>query len=1163
MQWFSRRIRLMNGMILIGMMMGWSYSAVAQRRPIADETLGNERSRVVPIGSDPLGDRIEGGAQRGANLFHSFQEFQVDEGRSVYFSDPGVENIFSRVTGGVESQILGVLGVRGNANLFLINPSGIIFGRNAQLDLRGSFTATTANAVQFGERGFFTTVDPTSPSLLTVQPSAFLFNQLNPAAIVNNSTVPAAATPSGIPEFGLRVPERERLTLLGGDVRLNGGGLTALGGRAEVGGLSQPGSVTLNADGSLGFPTGMVRADVSLTNRARINVVGEGGSITVNAGNFEMLNSFLSAGIGVNSGFVGAQAGDITLNTSAMRGVEASIANRVRAGAVGNAGDIRITVDSLSLTNGAQLDASTRGQGNAGSVILNVRDRVYIDGIGSGIVSNVDRSSGAIAIGNGGDIRIATDSLSLTNGAQLQAVTFGQGNAGNVIIHSHDRVSLDGVSSTNPQIRSGILSSVETLNSDVLTVGNGGNIRITTGSLSLTNGAGLSASTGGQGNAGSVILNVRDRISLDNGRVGSSVGAPNSNVLAAGNGGNIRITTGSLSLINGSQLSVSTFGRGDAGNVIIHARDRVSLERVNAANSNFSSSILSSVGTPNANRAAVGNGGDIRITTGSLSLTNGSQLVASTLGQGNAGNIFIHARDRVFLSGASPTNPAQFTTIFSTVGAINSDALAVGNSGNIRITAGSLTLSDTATITVGTSGQGDAGNIIIRTTTGSFSLINGAQLIASTSGQGNAGNIVIRAHDRVSLEGVSREWVGSSISSSTRSNAQGRGGEISIVADSVVLTDGGIILSSTRNRFPGGTITLNANTIEATGGGQVVTATDGKGQAGNIILNATDRVTFSGFNPNYNELEPPPSNAPISNQGAASGLYATTTRNSSGRGGTVQTTTGQLQVFDRARIAVDSQGSGIAGGIDLTAATVQLDDRARITAESTAVDGGNIILRDVDLLQLRNRSLISTTAGTDRAGGNGGNIDIDADFIVSAPNENSDIRANAFTGRGGNVRIDSEGLFSIGAQPQGNPVTNDITASSERGVQGTVDITPVNTDLRQGVTELPVTVVDASNQITQTCSGQVDSDEFVITGRGGLPSSPLDSLIGDESWIGWATLDENDRREAAATTSPRDREATATAAPIIEAQGWTIDENGKVNLVAATPVSSAQSKTCR
>jgi filamentous hemagglutinin family protein len=1382
MRCLSWKAAIVNGIVFSAIVLTWTDSAVAQRRPIADDTLGNERSRVIPL--DPQGDRIEGGAQRGGNLFHSFQEFQVDEGRSVYFADPGVENILSRVTGDNASQILGVLGVLGDANLFLLNPNGIVFGRNARLDMRGSFLATTANAVRFGEQGFFSATDPMAPPLLTVQPTAFLFSQLTPALIANNSQTPAASNPSGIPEFGLRVPAGESLTLLGGNVSLDGGGLVAPGGRVEVGGLSEPGTVALNADGSLGFPTGVARSNVSLLNGSRLNAVADGGSITVNAGALEILDSILSAGIGRNSGFMGAQGGDITLNASAIRiqGATAGVANSVRSGGTGNAGDIRITTGSLSiitgslsgdrieiststsgqgdagnviinagdlvvldgsrilsnvgssnsnvvavgeggniqittpslsLINGTQLQSITYGRGNGGDVIINAPDRVFLDG--SNIFSTVDRSTNTTGIGNGGDTRITTGSLSLTNGArlnanmagqgnagdirittnslalsnnarfdasllgrgnggnviinardrvdidssvifnivvgdnvngfgvgnsgdihittgslsltnggQLQTLTRAQGNAGNVMINARDRVSLDGSNPIRPRFNSGIYSSVGDSNSAAVAVGSGGDIRITTGSLSLTNGAELSASTFGRGDAGNVMINARDRVSLDGSNpasprdssaISSTVGDENSAAAAVGNGGDIRITTGSLFLTNGGQLAATVFGQGNAGNVIVRARDRVSLSGGNAISPEVRSAILS-----NVNELGMGDGGDIRVTagsfflnnfaqvntstigqgdagnillrapTGSLVVTNGSQISAGTTGQGDAGDIVINVRDRVSLSGANSSNPASSSAIFSSVATTDSGQIGRGNGGNIRITAGSLSLTEGTQLVASTNGRGDAGNIFInarnqvsfdgensegfpsgiisdvantfvvgdggdiRITAGSLSLTNGARLNSSTSGQGNAGNISITARGRVSVEGVNRREFASAITSSTEAGAQGRGGNISIRADSVRLADRGSIFSSTRNRLPGGTVTVTANTFEAIGGSQVNTSSNNQGRAGNIILNAADRVTLSGVT----------NNRPSSLQGNASGLYASTARSATAPSGNVQITTEQLQVFDRARIAVDSRGSGVGGNISITAADVQLNDQARLTAETVADDGGNITLRDVGILRLGSNSLISTTAGTDRAGGNGGNIDIDGNFIVALDNDNSDITANAFSGSGGNVDITTEGLFGIAAQAQNNPLTNDITASSQRGVQGTVSITTPDIDPTRGLTELPAEVVDASSQITQTCGARAGTSEFVVTGRGGVPSSPVGPLVGDDSLAEWSTLDEPE-----GATAPPSRESDGTPAgatrlwrqreAIVEAQGWVMGEDGTMQLIAAASASPVRS----
>ena len=476
--------------------------------------------------------------------------------------------------------------------------------------------------------------------------------------------------------------------------------------------------------------------------------------------------------------------------------------------------------------------------------------------------------------------------------------------------------------------------------------------------------------------------------------------------------------------------------------MIINARDSVFVNGLDSA-------IASSAEARGANVAGVGNGGDIRITTGSLSLTDGGQLLAATFTQGNAGSVIITARDSVFIDGTDRTLPGFGSGIFTSVGG-DPTVLSLGNGGDIRITTGSLLLT------------------------------NGARLFAFTFGQGDAGNVIVVARDAFSVEGANRQGTPSTISTATLANAQGRGGDVNIAADSIRLANSAVVSAETENRFPGGTVTLNANSFEATRGGRVITATRGGGQAGNIVLNVVDRITLSGFNPDS-----------TASGEAASGLYANTARNSSGPGGTVQITTRQLKVFDQAKIAVNSQGSGSAGNIDLTASQVQLANRASLTAETTAVNGGNITLRNVELLLLRNGSLISTTAGTDRAGGNGGNINMDAKFIVAVRSENSDIRANAFTGSGGNVRIITQGLFGIAPRLRDNPFTSDITASSERGVQGTVNITPPDVDPNRGLIELPVGVVDAANQITQTCPGvgaRQNRSEFVVKGRGGLPS---------------------------------------------------------------------------
>ncbi|MBD0301808.1 MAG: filamentous hemagglutinin N-terminal domain-containing protein, partial [Tolypothrix sp. T3-bin4] len=330
---------------------------------------------------------ITGGTQAGSNLFHSFGQFSLPTGGTAFFNNAvDIQNIISRVTGGSISNIDGLIRANGTANLFLLNPSGIVFGQNASLNVGGSFIASTANAIQFGNLGFFSASNPNSPALLTINPSALFFNQIAAAPIQNNSAAPPGLDQSDFDAFGLRVPDGQSLLLVGGDISMDGGGLYAFGGRVELGGLAGTGTVGLNnVDGmlSLSFPNGVELRDVSLSNNSAVNVrASDGGSININARNLDITGSRLLAGIGQNLGTPTTQAGDITLNASeAIRiNQRSGIVNNVHGGATGNSGNINITAQSLWMTDNAVLNTATSGLGAAGNVIINTKDFVKFDG---------------------------------------------------------------------------------------------------------------------------------------------------------------------------------------------------------------------------------------------------------------------------------------------------------------------------------------------------------------------------------------------------------------------------------------------------------------------------------------------------------------------------------------------------------------------------------------------------------------------------------------------------------------------------------------------------------------------------------------------------------------------------------------------------------------
>ncbi|QDL12866.1 filamentous hemagglutinin (plasmid) [Brasilonema octagenarum UFV-E1] len=1163
-------------------------STIAQElKPVADRTLGAESSVVTP--TSPQADRIDGGAIRGANLFHSFSQFNIGEGREAYFANPsGIENILSRVTGSEASRIFGKLGVLGNANLFLINPNGIIFGKNASLDVRGSFVGTTANAIEFGNQGFFSATNPNTPPLLTVNPSAFFFNQIAAAPIQNNSIAPTQTDPAGLNASGLRVPDGKSLLLVGGNVSMDGGQLNANGGRVELGGLAEAGTVALGVNGdnlSLRFPENVARADVSLTNQAGIYVEGAGGgNIAVNARNLEILGgSVLSAGIGQGLGTPETVAGDITLNATGeikVAGTGSIVSNQVRLGSKGNGGNIAIDSGSFSLQDRAQLNASTYGQGNAGNVTVRAFDTVSLAGNAT-ILSTV----AAGGVGKGGNININAATLSLTDGAQLATATreasntqpAGRGDAGNVNVKVTGAVNIAGEKNG---FASGIGSSVQTG-----AIGNAGNITIDSGSFSLQNGAILEASTFGQGNAGNVTVNALDAISLTDAYIFSRVGSG-----GVGKGGDININAATLSLTDGAQLQTLTrpasntqpAGQGDAGNINVKVTGAVDIAR---EKNGYFSVIVSTVGT-----GTKGNAGNITIDSGSFSLREGAFLLTSTSGQGNAGNVTVNAKDAVSLAG--------FTTIFSTVG-----AGGVGKGGNININAATLSLTDGAqlqTLTDSASntqpaGRGNAGNVNVKVTgavdiagrkndyfsgivsgvetgtignggnitinSGSFSLRDGAQLSTSTSGQGDAGNVTVSALDAVSL-------VRTSILSTVEAGGVGKGGNIDIKAATLSLIDGTQLQTLTReasatqpagrgdagnvnvkvtgavdiagekNGFisvissqvqtgtvgNGGNITIDSSSFSLRDGAQLTAQTLGQGNAGTIKVNATDFVNISSNSSNGNR-----------------GLF------------------------------VSSQSpTGTAGDIIVTSPRVTLDNSGTLNAESTSGNGGNINLNVRDLLLLRRGAQISTTAGNQQNGGDGGNITINAPngFIVAPPKENSDITANAFTGRGGQVQINAQSIFGIQPRSQLTP-QNDITASSELGISGTVQINTPDIDPTKGLVPLTVDVVDVARLVDENVCARTAKSSFTYTGRGGLPPSPNNTLNSDAVWEDWRLTavprgnsgsplgirgQEGERergREGEKLQNPN--LVNTPTGEIVEAQGWVVNANGDVILVADVP----------
>ncbi len=532
---------------------------------IPDNTLGKENSLVNPVNSV---QRIDGGAIRGSNLFHSFKEFNIGSGKSAYFSNPGnIENILTRVTGKNSSQIFGKLGVLGNANLFLINPNGIIFGENAQLDIGGSFVGSTADNIKFADGRKFNAVNPSANPILTINVPLGLQYRGNGG----NIEVRGTATSN------LKVPDTKSLALTGGNIKFDGGKITAPAGRIDLFAVTKGEVSLVNSNGRINLeaPLGIeYYGDIEFLNGSNIDASGNsGGSIQVRGRNITLKeNSSISTNTNGN-GF------GKTLNITAtelLKISESDLLADVQENATGTGGDLVVNSKELLVTDESILSSSTFGLGNGGNLTIKTTN-LQVDNGGRIDVTSYN-------FGNGGNLIIETANLQVYDGAQITAITFGKGNAGNMEINAN-LVELVGFRQFgNTPVKSGLFASALEEN------GQGGNLNVTANRLIIRDGATINASNflsfdpdnlqgrAGTGAAGNIDINSPFVLLENKGIITANVNA--------GDKGNINIQSQNLQLRQESVISTNAKNSADGGNINIDTNTLLALENSDiAANS--------------------------------------------------------------------------------------------------------------------------------------------------------------------------------------------------------------------------------------------------------------------------------------------------------------------------------------------------------------------------------------------------------------------------------------------------------------------------------------------------------------------------------------------------------------------------------------------------
>ena len=882
---------IMTLLIILAFLLFWPILSTSHAEVTLDGSLGP--SGAVGPGTLPDGtsttylitDNL--GTQVGGNLFHSFGKFNVDTNESATFTGPNsINNIIGRVTGGTQSWIDGLLrSTIDGANLFLLNPGGMLFGPNATLDVKGSFHVSTADYLRFddGERFY---VNPAENSVLTVAPpQAFGFLSESPTRI-------------SIQESLLEVPEGETLSVVSGNIEIVGGTLRAASGRINLASVASSGEVIPNAQDE--------EPDLKMDSFERL---GE-------------INISQDGGLGVS----GARPGNIFIRGGSLSLDSSGIYSTTFGTAT--AGDIDILLaEDLSLTNSSGsrgftgIDSSSYWYGGAGNILLDVGRLTILDG--SMITSHAMETCSS----QGGNIMIrAAESVSISSGdgdnymqSYISSSTFGNGDGGTISISTPSLTIEEGAGIFAVAYR-----GIDWMG-NLVEGGRAGDIFLDVGNLTITS-AGIGCQTATPYNAGNITITATESVSIDDGAIHSTTwGAGDGGTISIstpvlvmdcagidataegpyvlGDAGDIFLEVGSLELTGISQIQTSTDGLGQGGDVTVTATDSIAISgRIIEGNEMYQSAIISStygdgnggtisISTPSltiddgalAAETAFGaeSGGDILVEVGDLTIRNGGLISSVAFGSGQGGNVTVTAADSISILGRDIDGLPSRITSGANSGAggditleapeielsdgviISTESFGVGNAGDISITASDTFHSNNSSVTTAAE-QAEGGDINI--TTREMQLLNGTLVSAESSGAGNAGNIHLAATDTFLMRdsavtteakqadggnikvsaGYMVYLIDSEITASVGGGPETVGGNINIDPEYVILKNSKIIANAFEGM--GGNIDITADVFLADPN-SIVDASSALGIDGQVNIRAPVKEITGTFAP--------------------------------------------------------------------------------------------------------------------------------------------------------------------------------------------------------------------------------------------------------------------------------------------------------------------------
>jgi filamentous hemagglutinin family protein len=1053
---------------------------------------GSRGSVVSHAGSD-FG--LTGGTKVGGNLFHSYSEFNLLSGESATFSGPNdVTNILARVTGGSASNIDGTLrSTIPGANLFLMNPRGVVFGPNAKLDVSGSFAVTTADYLKLSDGGRFDASLGGQDSLTSAPVSAFGFLSATPAAV-------------SFDRSQLSVQPGTGLHVIAGDVALRGSSLKAPSGSLTLFSAASAGEVPFDLaspGGSYSTVKLPALGSVSLADQSLMSIDGagggkvviRGGKLTVDKSTISSANSGSTPGGAIDvqmdsdislrngsaivssaaasgqSGNVSVQSGGTLSVSGTLGAVDSSIQSRADAG-TGNSGSVTVKASEIVLQDGF-ISAITSSAGNAGDVAVNAHNLTIVgsvnsDGLGA-IGTNVTGITVAAtsgSTGSAGVLQLTVDQLlSMTGSGLIVGFTFGSGNGGSLNVHAGSLtisdssgifVAADRGSTGNAgdlqltvdhliSMTGGVIAGITTSS------GKGGNLTVHAGTMTIDGALILAAAdSGSTGNGGALQLTVDQTLSITGGGsirgITSSSGAGGSLAVHAGNVtidgyGSIAVSAGfdstgkagDLQLTVDQHLSIS--GGGEISGSTFASGDGGSLT-VHAGSVTIDGSATPDGSTGIFVRSlgepdSTGNAGDLQLTVdGTLSITGAGSILADTFSSGNGGNLTVHAG---VLTIDGYATPDKFTGI-----AVSTSTGSTGNAGHLQLTVDQLlSISGKGTISGATFASGDGGSLTVHA--GSLTIdgsatpdkFTGIAVSAGGGSTGNAGELQLAVDQLLAVIG------GGQISATT--HGSGEGGSLTVHSGSVTIDGGAVIRVSAEVGSTGnaGELQLTVDQLlSITGSGEISGLTRGSGAGGSLTVHAGSLTIDGAATPDK-----------------FTGIAVNAGTDSTGNAGDLQLAVDQLIfITGSGTITGATFGSGDGGSLTVHAGNLTIDGST--TGRSAGIEvsagagstgnAGEIQLQVDQLLSIRVGEISGSTFGS----GNGGSLTVHAGELIIL--NAGEIIATAYpgsTGNAGDLAVSVDGLLSMTV---GGAISTDTFSSGNAGnltvsVDGHLSITKAGT----------------------------------------------------------------------------------------------------------------------